>query len=216
MLIGDIVTGLVRCDALAMFGNASVQGVNLTYDNFLAINLYNETQGGQPLVDPTTRLTYYLFEEDSAEGAVLDAMGYAESSGNGGELYYTSPSLDGFANSMWNGIAQMTLAMDMLGRDTSTEQGIVQVTVSGRTRDQRYFIVTMCLLGSWLVSLVIATALMFRRTSCDKLGSYAAARLLAKRPDLFQGHDQGVMDDNDDLWESFQPVDDSARHSGSS
>lgn len=217
-ILGDLVEGIVRCDANTRFGNASLNSRTLAYDNFVPDdNLYqvlHAIQSSVPataIADPVSIMEDYILYSGvgsadtraELQAASLSQFGYTET---WNEDFY-SPSLDGFASAVWNGIAHMAAALEILGRDSSVAyDGIAHNTVSGRTRDTPFFIGAIVLLAVWLICVVVATALMLRPTSCSSLDSYAAGRLLAERPDLVQGESVGKLEENERLLERFEKV----------
>ncbi|KAE9398117.1 hypothetical protein BT96DRAFT_42100 [Gymnopus androsaceus JB14] len=212
MLVGNVVTGLVRCDTQTLFGHASLQGRNFTFENFVSDNLYNASQGGEALLDPLNALIYYILDtkggdgDESLQAAAIDQFGYQEVGSDGG-LLYLSPSLEGFASALWNGITNMAVVIAILARDSDIQyNGVAHVTVSGRTRDGTFFISAMVLLLAWFVGITCATVMLLRPTSYETLDGYAAARLLAERPDLVQNDTAGMLKENRRLLDRFEPV----------
>ncbi|EPQ61251.1 hypothetical protein GLOTRDRAFT_135770 [Gloeophyllum trabeum ATCC 11539] len=209
MVKGDLVAGVVRCDAHAVFGNASVQGRYTSFDHFTPDKLYVPSQAGEPLLGPMAAMMYYLQtvpNSEAGQAAAIDGLGYWQVGINQG-LYYMSPSLDGFATALWNGIAHMAAAIELVGRDTNTPyQATRHVAVSGRKRDDRFFVAAMCLLAVWVVGLIVSSGLWLRPAFGDSLDSYAAGRLLAEQPDLVENEDIGTLDNNRRLRARFDPL----------
>lgn len=205
IIVGDIVRGVVRCDTVFTSGDATVYGRNLTYDHFVPNNtLYNDTQAGEPLVDPMSSALYHLSQADGANSNVLQAqyinlMAYSQT----GNFKYISPSLDEFAQVMWRGAVHMTARLAILSRDTTTEYPAVMHTlVPARTRDNVYFLSTIGLLGVWLLGVVILTMWMWRGAFDDSLSGYVSARLWADRWNLTGGRQRG-SDDEQALLDPF-------------
>ncbi|KAI0077805.1 hypothetical protein K474DRAFT_1642587 [Panus rudis PR-1116 ss-1] len=202
------VQGLVRCDSHVTTGRATIDGRNLTFDNFAEdTKFYKSTQGGEPLLIPLQAALYHLsvlgsVTKDSIGAQAVDIFKFVQVKSR-----YNAPSLDEMAAAMWRGTSHMTMAMALLGRDSGISYpAVAHVPVSARTRSNPFFIGAISLLGVWLVGLVYATARMFRRASSDSLDSYAAARLLVDKPHLVQGASFGTLDDNRQLLERFRGV----------
>ena len=211
MLTGS-VQGLVQCEAFTTMGNASVYGRNLTFDNFQEdVGLYNvsKAQGGEPIQEPLFGALYALFDGSSGSevrsAQVIDALGFAEMTDDDHNLKYVSPSPDALADALWRGTTHMAIAVALLSRDNNVEYpAIKHVLVSGRTRDWPGFLVTMALLATWLVSLLLSTMALWRKTSLgSSFDSYVAGRLLAQRVDLVEDDISGSLEENERLLEKF-------------
>lgn len=214
MILGDLTEGVVRCDTSFTAGTSTMYGRSLTFNHFHEDStIITPTQAGEPLLDPLFATLWYLFLSPHSSGseeeqaAVIDSLGYIESSSNEG-LYYTCPSLDGYAEALWRGATHMTNTMALLSRASEKAYpATAHVTVSGRVRDSTFFTSALALLGVWLFMMMLMTVMMWKPTAFgDSLDSYAAARLISGRTDLVDNNRLGGLGDNEQLLQRFDSV----------
>ncbi|KAJ7735267.1 hypothetical protein DFH07DRAFT_1065085 [Mycena maculata] len=208
---GINVTGMIRCDSETTTGTAVLSGSTLTYTDFTAEPLYNETQGGEPLLDPLFALFYYFGSEgttgfldnDVSRAAVVRALGFAGLSPGDGDETYSQPALADLATAFWRGVTYTVAGIGLLSRanDTpyfATQRGQAAVYI----REQDFAVGVYALLAFWLILVVFITARSFRPTFADSFDSYITARLLLDRPELVRDAN-GELAANEKLREPF-------------
>ncbi|KAJ7151858.1 hypothetical protein C8R43DRAFT_1107112 [Mycena crocata] len=204
---GIAVSGMIRCDTSISTGRATLSGVNGTFTEFNEEQLYNETQAGEPLLDPLYALLYYLdtFQatDDIARASVIRALGFIGLSPDGTSQTYAQPSLHEMAAGLWRGVSYVVTGLGLLSRNNNTSYAAIQSgLVAVHIRERNFALAAYTLLGVWLLLLLILTVLSFRPTFGDSFDSYTTAKLVLNRPDLVDCSD-GELSANVRLREGF-------------
>jgi len=216
--VTHIQSGLTHCAVTMLFGTANLNGRDMSYSFFVQDDtILTERHGGEPVLDPVSAMLYATNLNSMAPNSVrqyrnlVDAamiagqFGYVELTGMYSHL--RPPTADKFAERMRDGVSHMVASLAVLSRTTNTTYDCTtHYAVSGFTRSNPAAISVAALLIVWLASLLVATAIMLRRTYSDGLDSHAAARLLLHRPDLAVGVPMGPADANGRLAEVFRGV----------
>ncbi|KAJ7355954.1 hypothetical protein DFH08DRAFT_933719 [Mycena albidolilacea] len=163
--------------------------VLMAHSNFTEEGLYQQTQGGEPLLDPLFALFYYLgngytsklLVDDSLKAAVVRALGYTGLT-DGSSATYSQPSLAEMATGFWRGVSYNVAGLGLLSRSNDTSYAAVR---SGQTsvylREKRFAAGAYALLAIWLLLLLVITGRSFKRTFGGSFDSYITAKLHAKR-----------------------------------
>ena len=193
--------GVARCEATTWFGWARLSGRNFSYTDFIEDPaILRQEHGSDPVLSPLSALMRLLGQGERSTHTVRAQLGYMEPTHLSGNR--APPTSQRFAEMMWNGVTHMAASLSILSRTTDTEyEAISYTSVPGYVRDDKFFYGVIGLLGSWVFGLLITTVLFLRRTFCDSMDSYVAARLLVQRPDLFNGVPAGSLAGNKKLLE---------------
>ncbi|KAJ7811431.1 hypothetical protein B0H14DRAFT_2378343 [Mycena olivaceomarginata] len=212
-LPGSNVTGVIRCDTRFSTGSATLSGANGTYSNFTEEALYQQTQGGEPLLDPLFALFYYLgngytsklLVDDSLKAAVVRALGYTGLT-DGSSATYSQPRLAEMATGFWRGVSYNVAGLGLLSRSNDTSYAAVR---SGQTsvyvREKRFAAGAYALLAIWLLLLLVITGRSFRRTFGGSFDSYITAKLVMDKPGLVDSS-QSDLAANENLRAPFYRI----------
>ncbi|KIJ31025.1 hypothetical protein M422DRAFT_267337 [Sphaerobolus stellatus SS14] len=206
---GELIHGIISCNAMTMTGNASLLGRSLEFKNFQVNNaIYMPTQNDSRLLDPIIAAIDHIFSEEEAtdeqEALKYNALGYSQAQGPDGRLVHISPNLDGFAEAMWRGITHMASTIALLSADANqTYPATYYISISGRKRNWRFLIPAIVLLGIWFIGITALTLKMWRKTTGKALNGYSVVRLVAERTYLMAGVESGDLMDNSMLLQSF-------------
>ncbi|KAJ7137829.1 hypothetical protein C8R44DRAFT_728032 [Mycena epipterygia] len=193
---GIVVSGLVRCDSQTATGTAMLSGVNGTYSSFSQKTLYNETQGGEPLLDPL----YAFFHGRHARSGVRRAQPWRR------ERDYAQPSLEEMAAGLWRGISYTVAGIGLLSRTNDTSYPAVQTGVAAvYIREKHFAMAAYALLAVWLLLLIGITVRSFRPTFGPSFDSYVTASLVQDRPAVLDSLN-GELASNKNLREPFGRV----------
>ncbi|KAJ7461578.1 hypothetical protein FB451DRAFT_1562847 [Mycena latifolia] len=209
---GISVSGIIRCDARTATGTAALSGDG-TFAAFAEAPLYNETQGGEPLLDPLYALLYYfgahatsLDNDDVYRAATVRALGFVGLSPGGGSQTYAQPSLEAMAAGFWRGVSCTVTGVALLARTNDTTYPAVQTGLAAvYVREGRFAQGAYALLGLWLFLLVVVTARSFRPTFGGSFDSYVTAKLVLDKPGLM-ANASGQLAENKKLRGPFGRV----------
>ncbi|KAJ7152204.1 hypothetical protein C8R43DRAFT_923915 [Mycena crocata] len=204
---GIAVSGMIRCDTSISTGRASLSGANGTFSEFTEEQLYNETQAGEPLLEPLFALLYYLenFQTTDviATASVVRALGFVGLSPSGGVQTYAQPSIDEMATGLWRGVSYVLTGIGLLSRTNDTSYDAIQSgLVAVYVREPHFASAAYALLAVWLLLLVIVTARSFRPTFGGSFDSYITAKLVLDKPGLVESAG-GELTANTRLREPF-------------
>lgn len=211
-LPGIVVEGMVRCDSQASTGRARLTG-NGTYTSFTEEPMYNQTQGGEPILDPLYAMLFYfgthvtsLNADSGYRAAVARALGFVGTSPRDGAQTSTQPSLKEMATAFWRGVSYTVAGVGLLSRTNDTTYPAVQSGVAAvYVREPRFASAAYTLLGVWLLLLVVVSVRSFRPTFGGSFDSYVTAKLVLDRPGLVQPL-SGELAENPNLRERFGRV----------
>ncbi|KAJ7131461.1 hypothetical protein C8R44DRAFT_871953 [Mycena epipterygia] len=211
---GIAVSGLVRCDSQTATGTTMLSGVNGTYSSFSQETLYNETQGGEPLLDPLYAFFQYFdahstagdFIDDTYRAGAMRGLGFVGLSPGGGSETYAQPSLEEMAAGLWRGISYTVAGIGLLSRTNDTPYPAVQTGVAAvYIREKDFAMALYALLAVWLLLLTGITVRSFRPTFGPSFNSYVTARLVQDRPAVLHSLN-GEFASNKNLREPFGRV----------
>ncbi|KAJ6490670.1 hypothetical protein C8R47DRAFT_977208 [Mycena vitilis] len=208
------VSGLIRCDTKTSTGSATLSGADGTFSDFQEGSLYNQTNGGEPLLDPLYALFYYfdnggrthLFTDNALTAGTVHALGFVSLSNGDGLQSYTQPSLQEMAAGFWRGVSYTVAGLGLLSRASDKSYPAVQ---SGQAavyvRERKFAIPAYILLGVWLLLLILITARSFRPTIGSSFDSYTTAKLIMEKPGLLETT-SGDLAANKNLREPFSRI----------
>ncbi|KAJ6563227.1 hypothetical protein B0H10DRAFT_1120087 [Mycena sp. CBHHK59/15] len=209
---GASVSGMIRCDSQVSTGTATLSGADGTYTSFSEAALYNETQGGEPLLDPLFVLAYYLgsgtshISDDQIKAAIVRALGFVGLSDGTGAQLYSQPSLAEMATAFWRGVSYTVSGIGLLSRtNETTYPAVARGTAAVYVRERHFAAGAYALLGIWLLLLIAITARSFRPTFGGSFDSYVTAKLVLDKPGLVGL--SGELVHNENLRAPFGVVD---------
>jgi hypothetical protein len=114
-------------------------------------------------------------------------IGYTLSSEwHGDAQLYQKPTLNYAALALWEGALHMSAAINVGASTLHSETLLHYEYVPWPRRSTAFFIGMMIVLGLWLLTIIILTALLYRPTSAGDMGSHTFMKICAGRPDLIE------------------------------
>ncbi|KZV90609.1 hypothetical protein EXIGLDRAFT_770663 [Exidia glandulosa HHB12029] len=192
----DTGHGLVHCSSTFTAGTARLCGANQTFTGFEYKKLFDVEHIAQdsehdPLQDPLGAAFDYL--GTYASSALVSRFGALKGFGlslirvrvprvlgpsvvgNVPETW-TAPSQDEIARRLWSALAHNVAAIGSLSWSDTMQYNATESTFAAiRVRQSPSVAVAYALLGTWLVLIVILTAIGWRKTFASSLDSYVAA-----------------------------------------
>ena len=207
--------GVVRCRTRTLFGQARLNGRNMSYTNFVEDeSILQQDPAMTPVLNPLSAVIWTLEQQAEIAGTPCGTivsyttkaqLGYTESTNLGAGR--APPTPQKFAEMIWNGATHMAASLSILSRTTEIRyDAIAYASVSGYERDIMFFYGVLGLLGFWVFGLFLTTTMFLRRTFCDSMNSYVAAQILVQRPDHVTGVPAGPLDGNKRLLERLGRV----------
>ncbi|KZV90621.1 hypothetical protein EXIGLDRAFT_837694 [Exidia glandulosa HHB12029] len=204
--------GFIHCTSTFTTGNAMLRSTNTsrTFEDFEYVKFFDPAKstarGRDALGDPLGVAFDYLgYFAASAEVTIKAASkGFSMFMEPGEGENWTSPTPDDVADRLWNALAHNVAAIGSLSSSGDHSYNATGSTFAAvRVRQMPFVAIAYALLGSWLLLMVVVTAVGWRRTFASSLNTYVAAEFVAKhKPELFE-RARSRADGNSQLIDDF-------------